>query len=131
MQSLQRQAALLQSTPINTDPHCPTQEVLTNTGWLSVHHHSAYMILQLKLRIIATGKPHHLASRLSKAENSRTKRGQLKVPHCRLNVSLEGFIHQATRLFNKLPVEIASNASKSQRKLKLRQWVLENVALRP
>ena len=117
LQSLQRQAASL-VVGGGLSPLTPTADVLLKANWLSVHQLGASVIISLTLRIIKTQKPKYLADRLIRLPDSRTQRNNLQIPKCRLNLAFEGFICQATCLFNMLPVEIKTEDShRNQKKL--------------
>ena len=130
LQSLQRQAAVL-VCPQQPDPMMPTREILRMVDWLSVHQLASYHILLLVLRVVTTGKPKYLAAGIMTAPSSRTQQSKLVVPRCRLNIALEGFFNQGTRLYNKLPEDITQETSKPILKRKLKTWVMANIEVKP
>lgn len=111
LQTAQRQAVALLCPDIHLDYQTPTSYVLQQANLLSVHQLAALSILTLALRILRTGKPKYLADRL-KTHESRGRSSQLLlVPNLRLNQSHKGFINQASRLVNKLPLDIIAASS--------------------
>ena len=131
MQSLQRQAAALLCQPSPLGPLQPTVEILNEAGWLSFHQLAAYSITMLTIRILRTGKPEYLASRLRRIPDTRTKSDQLYVPRCRLNTTLESFPHQATQLYNRVPKDITTETLRGRLKSRLKTWVLSNISIKP
>ena len=131
LQTLHRQAALLLCPPELQVPLAPTHEVLNSVSWLSVHQQAAFMILRLALRIMKTGKPEYLATRLQNYTSTRRARQRLVVPRCRLNLAMEGFINQATRLVNKLPHDLMSVLEKTHQSTILCDWVRRNISIKP
>ena len=130
LQTAQRKAAALLCPQIPLDYLTPTSHILQQANLLSVHQLAALSILTLALRILRTGKPTYLAERLKSHESRGRTQQLLLVPNLRLNLSHEGFINQAARLVNKLPLHITS-ASVSRQKLMLKAWVSSNVLSKP
>ena len=127
LQTLQRQAALLLCPAHHQDQPIPTTELLDEVRWLSVHQLAAHTTLALTVRIVQSGKPTYLAEKLVPATNSRTQQNSLVVPRCRLNVTFEGYVNQATRLYNLLPADIRCEPSKATLKKKLKLWTRDNI----
>ena len=131
LQSAQRQAASLLCPDLHVDQQVPTARVLHEANLLSVHQQAALSILTLALRVLHTGKPGYLATRLIQHETKGRTGKTLKVPKLRLNLSHEGFINQATRLINKLPMDIVHEPSVKKRKRLLKDWVSSNISVKP
>ena len=129
LQSLQRQAALLLRPPDPQYSTVPTSQVLQDINWLSVHQQIAFYILSTALSAIHAGAPSCLAAPLQPKINSRSKEKFL-IPRCKLSLTQEDFIVQAARLLNKLPDMIISS-SEPHRKNLLRDWVMENIQVKP
>ena len=128
LQSLQRQAGLLLRPPEPNTPIISTVDLLSDIKWLSVHQMGAYTIITQTLKIMKTGKPEYFSSRLTRAATTRSSKGNLTVPSLRLNVSLEGFVNQATRLYNQLPEYIKDEENMERQKVFLKEWVLLNIS---
>ena len=132
LQSSQRQAAALLVPSLTLTPEMRTSDILDQTGMLSVHQQTALQIMRLALRMIRTGKPTYLVKKL---ERNTTNYGRacshFRVPRVRLNISHEGFINQAIRLMNQLPLSIIDETSINRQKAQLRAWVTENIRVQP
>ena len=109
------------------DQPIPTTDLLEEVGWLSVHQLAAHTTLALTTRIVQSGKPTYLANKLVPATNSRTKNNSLVVPRCQLNVNLEGFVNQATRIYNQLPLDIKFKSPKAPLKKKFKLWTKDKM----
>ena len=131
LQTAQRQAAALLCPHIALDYHTPTSHVLQQANLLSVHQLAALSILTLALRIIRTGKPKYLADRLIVHDSRGRSSSLLVVPNLRLNQSHEGFINQATRLVNQLPLDIKAEPSVARQKKLLKAWVHSSIQAKP
>ena len=131
LQSLQRQAALLLVDQTTLQLHHPTEEILQSVNWLSVHQLCVYSILMLTYRVLQSSKPVYLSDRLKYQPNSRTSHNNLRVPRANLNICLEGFMSQATRLYNLLPDQLKSEQCPSRFKQALKEWVMANIIVKP
>ena len=131
LQTAQRRAAALlcPNTPI--DHLTPTSLILQEANLLSVHQLAALSILTLAIRVLHTGKPTYLADRFKSYESRGRSQQLLQVPKLRLSLSHEGFINQAIRLINKLPLIIINEPSNNKRKRLLKDWVKNNIMIKP
>ena len=131
LQTLQRQAAILLSPPPSKPDLRSTRSILEETGWASVNQLIALTTITTTLRTIESGRPRVLAEELVFMKNTRTRHTSLKIPRIRLNICLETFINQATRLYNELPEDLKKlDGSKSQKNM-LAKWVMNNIIQKP
>ena len=131
LQTAQNTAARLMCPSLHLPPLTPTAHVLGAAQLLSVHQLGAIHTLRLAIRIVRSGRPSYLAKRLVPCQGTVRRPKRLKVQCCRLNISHEGFIQQATMLLNKLPDMIWDEQSPTRLKSLLRSWVSENVSVKP
>ena len=131
LQTAQRRAAALLCPNLAMDYLTPTSLILQQANLLSVHQLAALSIITLALRILRTGRPKYLADRPI-VHDSRGRSSQLLVvPSLRLSQSHEGFVNQATRLVNQLPLDIKTEPSVARQKRLLKSWVSSNILAKP
>ena len=118
---------MLVHPPDQDNPHMPTTALLNIDRTMSIHQLGAFTTLSIALRVLHTGKPDSLASMFTPTLNRRTGVTQYQLPKFTLNVALEGFHNQATRLLNMIPGDIRLEANKITRKRLLKSWVLETI----
>ena len=131
LQTLQRQAAILINPPTHTPDHRSTSSILDEVGWPSVNQLIALTTLTILLRTLQTGRPRDLAREVIFLNNTRTRQTSLKIPRVRLNISLESYHNQATRLYNELPEELKRLDGTKRQKNLLIKWVKTNVQYKP
>ena len=90
-----------------------------------------YTTITLALRIIRTGRPEPLAEMFVAKAVPCTAKDAIEVPRCSLNISLEGFHNQATRLLNTLPGDLKEEQNKLRLKRNLKQWIMDNIHIKP
>ena len=131
LQVLQNQAARLMRPDIHIPHLTPTSEVIDAAGLLSIHQQMALSIIKLALRVIRTGHPTHLANKFVIRSGTGRKTKRIVIKHQRLNISLEGFVHQASVLVNRLPEDIWHEMSPNGLKVKLKVWVRDHISVKP
>lgn len=123
LQSIQRTAMIM---TLPTSPHLqnqPTIDLLNETGCLSVHQLIAYTTMALTFRIMKSGRPPNLTHIFSNTTHSRTRSSLLTPPRFKLNLSLETFMNQATRLYNEMPDHLKTDAPFEQLKGLVQEWI--------
>ena len=127
LQTIQRNAESLLMDPVLGLDIRPTADILIEVGWISVHQLTAYSILNLFMKMIATGVPHNIVKNLERTRDTRTAQGNFKTERYNLNLTKETFVNKAIRLYNELP----SNSKKlywgPALKNELKKWVKTNV----
>lgn len=86
-------------------------------------------IIKLALRIVETGKNTFLGSKFVKNEIQGRSNLLFRVPRSRLNVTSVGFIIQAIRLMNQLPLTLMEVKSQCRQKAIL-SWIYNNIQVR-
>ena len=134
LQSCQRKAALLINPDTKTMEITPTHSILSDLGWLSINQLIAYTTVVLLLKIMKNQLPSKTFGLFNIVNNYRIIRGKsnkLTVDFIRLNISKEGFVHQATMLFNLIPDIIIEETSIKRQKILITEWVRGNVIFKP
>ena len=86
---------LLTKSEYNT----PTAELLDQTGSLPIHQMIAYQTAVTAYKVVQSGKPVYIASKVKVREttsNTRQWAGYIQPPPYRLNIPREGFIYRGT-----------------------------------
>ena len=118
------------------DRNTPTKQLLESTGELSVHQLGAYHSALTAHRVILSGKPPYLSSRLQHYNGedvgSRTLRN-LNTLNAQYNLSLgrSGFIYRVSKLWNLLPECLRKEQSTMVFKQELKSWIRKNIAVKP
>ena len=109
-----------------------TEELLEKSGDLSVHQLGALYTLSLTKKILTFKKPEYLAQKLAAAPRSGTRSGtSIHLEKCSLSMMKEGFVSRGTRLYNLIPVNLKSEENIQKFKKKSKQWIKQNIPLKP
>ena len=104
----------------------PTSELCELTGTLSIQQMIAYYTLTTAYKIISSGKPSFLFSKLR-----RNQRDTAFLQHRRKGISKESFIPRAIYLLNKIGKDIWNLESEKEFKKEARSWVKSNICIKP
>ena len=111
-------------------PRTSTEHLVDMSGDLSVHQLTAFFTLSTCQKIIHTGKPETLASKLRHG-TVVTRHGDNIRMEANLTLSRGAFFYRAGLLFNKLPEELRADMEPSAFKPKVKQWIKMNVLVKP
>ena len=112
----------------------PTEVLLKETKSLSIQQMIAYQTAVLAFKIIKTGKPSYIASRMTRTETGlvlRDKKGKIRVQKRRLAITKEGFINRASILLNNINEDLRNEDNIEKFKSGMREWVLGNILTKP
>ena len=118
----------------NSDYNTPTVDLLEQTDALSVHQMIAYQTGVATYKVVKSGKPSYIASKLKvKQTNPDTRQGAgtVEVPRYKMNIAREGFIYRGAQLYNKLDGDLRAEPKLEKFKTGLRKWVKTNIAVKP
>ena len=108
------------------------QQLLSDSGWLSIHQLISYTTILTIYKIVKTGEPIGLANRLRReGEQVGGGRGRHELDirvQGRLNVTREGLVYRGGVMWNSLPVEIRQEHSLHRFKKRVKIWIKENVS---
>ena len=119
---------------LTADYNTPTEDLLHQTGSLSIHQMVAYQTAVSTYKIVKSGKPSYIATRWRGRElNTDTRQGAgvLIPPRYRLNIAREGFVFRGATIFNKLDVNLRKETKLSIFKEGVRKWVKKNISIKP
>ena len=119
---------------LTADYNTSTEDLLHQTGSLSVHQMVAYQTAVSTYKIVKSGKPSYIATRWRGRElNTDTRQGAgvLIPPRYRLNIAREGFVFRGATIFNKLDVNLRKETKLSIFKEGVRKWVKQNISIKP
>ena len=118
----------------NSDYNTPTVDLLEQTDALSVHQMIAYQTGVATYKVVKSGKPSYIASKLKvKQTNPDTRQGAgtVQVPRYKRNIAREGFVYRGAQLYNKLDGDLRAEPKLEKFKTGLRKWVKTNIAVKP
>ena len=107
---------------------------MNKTDTLSIHQMVAYHTAVNTYKIIKSGKPTYIAMKMKGRQlNMTTRQGAstVTIPGYKLNIAREGFIYRGATIFNKLDVNIRTEAKLSKFKLEVKKWVKKNIPIKP
>ena len=109
---------------------------MKKTGTLSVHQMIAYYTLLTVFKVIKTGKPSYLSSKLMVNRDAGVARRGLEAstiatPNYILGVSRAGFIYRGAKLFNMLPGNLREISETGKFKAESRRWIQRNIKVKP
>ena len=120
----------------------PIKTLLTQCGWLSVAQLSVYHSLLLMYKIFATKSPHYLYSKMTQVQakhyKTRHMANQIENQTIKLDsdsqaegdTATSSFKYRATHQWNKLPLDVRQAGTLKVFKLKLRNWVANNIPIK-
>ena len=111
-----------------------TRSLNSQGGCISINQLIAYTTVILLLRILRKQLPTKLLKLLDFNNNGRITRSnsnKINIKFLRLNISKEGFMHQASTLFNIIPDHILSDANVKHQKTLIAEWVRGNIIFKP
>ena len=96
----------------------------------------AYYTLLTVFKVIKTGKPEYLSSKLMVNRDTGVARRGLEVstivmPNYLLGVSRAGFIYRGAKLFNMLPGNLREESETAKFKAESRRWIQRNIKVKP
>ena len=96
----------------------------------------AYHTLTMVHKVIQTGKPEYIANKLEVVYGTELERKacggtMIRVPRYNLEVSRAGFIYRGANLFNSLTLSIRQKKKTLVFKGSAKEWVKENIGIRP
>ena len=132
LQMIQNKAARVVT---NLDWYTPTQVLLSQCGWLSVHQLSVYHSVVLVYKVLSSGQPLYLNSMFNQNYSRRTRQAdmqlirpsQTRAPSHEL--ALDSFRWRALQEFNSLPLHIRSTSSLAKFKKLVKVWIMEQVPI--
>ena len=114
------------------DIETPVWSLLKTSGFLSFHQMCAHSTLKTAHKILATRQPEYLYEKLSESIETavRPRRHQPEPKNSyRLSLSRESFLHQASKLLSKLPLDLRDVQDFDTFKSKSRKWVKANIPI--
>ena len=115
----------------------PTKDLLSKTGNLSIHQLIAYQTFVQVFKVINNQKPYYISN---KFKVRKLNQNQI-FPHrqintvfttkAKLSLSRGGFMFRGQTLWNLLPVSMRFCTNEKDFKKQVRQWVLNNIAIKP
>ena len=84
--------------------------------------------------IIRSRKPTYLARKMkfrSNSSNLRERSGSVQQPNNSLSITKEGFVYRGITLMNMLDVSLRCEPKLENFKVGLREWVKENISVKP
>ena len=106
-----------------------TQELLYE---LSIHQMGAQQTLVMVQKILLTGKPDYLSTRLKvRVSRSREVSTFLAPIDASLGTTRSSFLYRGIKLYNRLPEEIRNLKKISLFKAQLKKWILGNIDIKP
>ena len=114
----------------------PTNELITQTGELSIHQMIAYHTLVQVHKTVITKKPKYLSDKLS----PRVPGGVDMFPHRQaftitvnreLTISRVAFVYRGAKIWNQLPLNLRTCESSRMFKSQVKQWVKSNIGIKP
>ena len=118
----------------NADYNTPTVDLLEQTNSLSVHQMIAYQTGVATYKVVKSGKPSYIASKLKVRKtnlDTRQGAGTIEPPRNKRNIAREGFIYRGAQLYNKLDGVLRAEPKLENFKTGLRKWVKTNIAVKP
>ena len=112
----------------------PTVELLRDTGTLSVQQMIAYQTAVSVYKIVQSGKPTYLSNKLrikKRNMNLRGRLGSLSQVENTLSIAREGFIFRGASIFNKIDENIRNETKLEKFKVKVKEWVKNNIEVKP
>ena len=133
LQVLQNRALRLLT---NLPSHTSTEVLVKSSGQLSVHQLTAYHSLVSLHKVVVSGKPDYLAKKLvlKRPEEGRIfpHRQEYTLPVTgRLTTTRGGYCHRSARIYNTMPLHIRACMSTTKFKKLAKNWVKENIAIKP
>ena len=114
--------------------YTPVKLMLDQCKWLSVRQMVFYYTVSLTWKIVKTGKPEYLASRLNMEfpRNTRqaTQNNIRLPPQCNKRLTEKSFLQRAPMCFNQVPSDIRSIEAEGNFKHKLKMWIMEKIPLK-
>ena len=129
LQTLQNQVLRLKT---GLSKYSSTTNLLSASGDLSVQQLTAFHTLTLVQKVIHSGKPQYLATKL-RLNNNHTRQ-EITIErnrNCNLTLSRGAFLYRATTLFNMLPLELRMKMEPDLFKPKVKSWVKCNILPKP
>ena len=115
------------------DYETPTKDLLKSCNYLSVHQMVAYHSSLQIPKILSSQKPKYHANRIKNDKNRDTRANteNLKQINFMKSLGKSSFFHQATRIWNLVPINIKSLSKIGPLKKQLKKWVSEHISVRP
>ena len=111
----------------------PTEELLKQCGWLSVHQLAVYHSVLVVYKVLQSKSPEYLTSMFNTKYQYRTRQadsGVIKHMSCpRLTLTSNSFRYQASGHYNGLPGHIRNSRSLPQFKTQVKKWIVENIPI--
>ena len=115
------------------DRYYPVKQLLHQCGWLSVRQLVCYHSVILIHKVLQTGYPKYMHSRLSKQYPYNTRLAQSESVRMgpefksKLDLTEKSFMNRATVSYNKIPPNLRKISKIDAFKVQLKQWVKENI----
>ena len=108
-----------------------TEELLKQSGDLSVHQLGALHTLTLTKKIVLHQKPKYLAEKLCRAPATGTRAGQvLHQDNTSLGKVKEGFLSRGSTLYNLLPTNLKEEKNLGAFKKMAKNWIKSKIMLK-
>ena len=127
LQTLQNQVLQMKT---GLPPRTATRTLLDASGDLSVQQLTAFATLSTCHKIMQTGKPTALATKLTQGR-TRTRNGTVIRIHAKLTLSHGAFLYRAAVLYNSLPQDAREDTLTSSFKQKIKHWIKDNIPAKP
>ena len=120
----------------NLPQDTPCAELIKQAGDLSIHQAAAYHSLVLVHKIPKFETPDYLARKLAQRKPTENvifpHRQAFTIPlNANLSIARSGFCYRASRVFNKLPLDLRSCDSTPRFKKEAKSWVRNNIGIKP
>ena len=110
---------------------------MVTCGWLSVKQLVVYHTVTMVYKILKTGSPTFLYNRLSTVHPFRTRQSstgsirQDETFRSKSSLPRDSFRYRGAHDYNRIPPSIRSIPNLTSFKIKLRQWVKQNIGMEP
>ena len=111
-----------------------TQKLLEDTASLSIQQMIGYHTAILAYKIVKSGKPTYLATKLIQQKEGMELRGRLGRIHPakkKLFISKEGFLYRGACILNKLDDNLRNESKLDNFKSGMKKWVKRNISIKP
>ena len=110
----------------------PTSDLLLQCNQLSIHQLGAFTTVMMAKKILISGKPIYLRSRLKKQISGRTRESKaLMSINARLNTTRSSFVYRSIKLLNRLPQELRDELDLEKFKQGLKTWIKCSIDVKP
>ena len=124
---------------MNLPKRTPTEDLITQSGDLSIHQLIAFHSLIVTFKILQSKKPAYLAKKIylkipdpENNDHILPLRQSNTIPVLgNMSISRSGFCHRSAKLFNLLPFQLRSCNAGQKFKREVQKWVKQHVSIKP